>query len=77
MLINNGATYNNITNKKGESPLYLAASYGHLEVLKLLIEKYDAIFTTRNHKHISPLEVSLFMNKFECFDFLIEQHIKK
>ncbi len=66
MLLKNGALLN-AQNNYGETPLWLAARYGHTAVLAILIEEFNADICIRDYKNVSPLEISLLYENWESF----------
>lgn len=42
----------------GESPVFLAAKFGHIEILKDLIEEFDADWHMRDVRNTSPCEIA-------------------
>jgi ankyrin repeat protein len=57
-----------LRNKRGETPMYMAADAGLLEAIRLL-EVYD-ITTESSVTHLSPLEVAIVNNHTECVKML-------
>jgi ankyrin repeat protein len=57
LLLKRGANVNHLTNK-GENACLIAAKYGHLEILKCLVEKYKCDINLRDSYGMSALEAA-------------------
>lgn len=65
-------------NKKGNTPLWLAANGGHLDVVQLLVQASADVDAADNRK-ITPLmaafrKVEVFYPSHECFSLRLEVH---
>ena len=68
-------TVNCLDEKNGNAPIHIAAQNGHLEILKLLIDK-NAKLDLQNNKGNTALHMAVGYDYFECAKVLIEAGAK-
>ena len=62
------------TDENGETPMHIAAQYGQLEVVKLLMdEDYDISKQPRNLYYDTPLHYAALNGRLEVVEFLMKQ----
>ena len=66
------------TDDNGETPMHIAAQYGQLDVVKLLMdEEYDISRQPRNLYNDTPLHYAALNGRLEVVEFLVKQDIEK
>ena len=71
-----------IQNKRGDTPLHLAATRGILEVCKQLVRSYRDGVTVRNHNGETPVFLAALHGKQKAFNWLHlinqeEEHLER
>lgn len=63
----------NRQNKWGETPLMVAAKFGHIETAKLFVESYGADLLAENKEGHNAFEVSAKNNQLEIYEYLLNK----
>lgn len=71
LLWEKGASINS-RNKKGETPLFQACKYGHLTVVKILLEKMNAARSIADFTGLTCEETSIENDSLEVFEYLVQ-----
>ena len=71
LLWENGANINS-RNKKGETPLFQACKYGHLTVVKILLEKMNVTRSIPDFTGLTCEETSIENDSLDVFEYLVE-----
>lgn len=75
LLIEKGANIHHKT-KNQQNLCFIAAKYGHLDILKLLIEKYNISYTDPDYHGYSPLCASITLDNKDVFCHLLDLYMK-
>jgi len=70
VLIKYGANLNHKT-KKNETVAFVAAKYGHLDTLKILIEEFNCDYEEPSCYGVSPLDASLTTESTDVSSYLL------
>ena len=57
---------------KGRTPLHYAARNGHLEMVKLLVEKYCADPFAEAKQGVTPFQLAVWQNRFDVCQYLVK-----
>jgi len=67
----------NVQNKLGETPLYQASKYGHIEICKLLLENYNPDPFIRSNQGIDSFGAAIYHKHPELTQYYIEKFNEK
>ena len=60
---------------KGETPLTMASTYGHINICKLLIAKANASLLQPNSKSLTPLLCAIKSNEWKVVEYLLNNYL--